>query len=177
MDDTLVAVGRIGKAHGLKGEVSVEAWTDDPEDRFSVGTVFSTEPTAEPRGPVPSTLTVLAARVHSGRWLVSFEGVDDRNAAEAVRGTRLLLAARERPVLEDPDDFYDSDLVGLSARTSAGESVGSVVDVVHSAGGDYLVLDRAGREHLIPFVSEFVPVVDLAAGFAIVDAPEGLFDL
>lgn len=177
MKDSLVTVGRIGKAHGLRGEVSVEAWTDDPEGRFSVGTVFVTGPAAAAR---PAALTVAGVRLRSGRWLLRFDGVDDRTAAEALRGTHLLLEARDRPVLDDPDDFYDSDLIGLQARTPDGGVLGQVSDVVHGPAGDYLVVELTGppaREHLVPFVSEIVPVLDVANGYVVVDPPEGLFEL
>src|SRR5215211_1996775 len=99
----LVVVGRIGKPHGLRGEVFVEPWTDDPQDRFAPGSVLTAEPASA--GP----LTVETARWHAGDKLVlRFEGVPDRTAVEALRGVRLLLAASERPPLEDPDDFYDT---------------------------------------------------------------------
>ncbi|MCW2529233.1 MAG: rimM [Pseudonocardiales bacterium] len=187
-DEVLVTVGRIAKAHGLKGEVSVEAWTDDPDDRFQVGTVFTTEAAAAPvadstagpgaaDSPLPATLTVASARVHSGRWLLSFEEVADRTMVETLRGTRLLLEARARRVLDDPDDFYDSDLTNLQARTPEGEVIGPVTDIVHGPAGDYIVIVIEGREHLVPFVAALVPTVDVAGGFLVVDAPEGLFDL
>jgi 16S rRNA processing protein RimM len=179
-DEVLVTVGRIAKAHGLKGEVSVEAWTDDPDDRFQVGTVFTTEAAADPSAggqPLPATLTVASARVHSGRWLLSFDEVADRTAVETLRGTRLLLEARARRVLDDPDDFYDSDLTALQAHTPAGEVIGPVTDVVHGPAGDYIVIVIEGREHLVPFVAALVPRVDITGGYLVVDAPDGLFDL
>lgn len=185
----LVAVGRIGKAHGLRGEVSVEAWTDDPHDRFAPGAVLTAEPgpvaragpTAAGAGRVP--MTVESSRVHAGRWLISFTGVADRTAAEALRGTRLLLPARARPPIEDPDEFYDTDLIGLRVEGLAGERLGVVTDVVHGPVGDYLavVLDAAepppGREHLIPFVADMVPRVEPDLGRVVIDPPVGLFDL
>jgi 16S rRNA processing protein RimM len=167
--DALVTVGRIGKAHGLRGEVSVEPWTDDPEERFRVGVRFTIA-----AGPA---LTVAHARAHSGRWVIGFVGVEDRTAAEALRGTELLLPASARPAIEDPDEFYDSDLIGLAARTVGGAALGPVTDVVHGPGGDYLVLTIEGTERLVPFVAGIVPNVDLAAGVAEIDPPEGLFDL
>ena len=167
--DPLVTVGRIGKAHGLRGEVSVQPWTDDPESRFRPGVEFTT--------PAAGSLTVVHARAHSGRWVVSFAEVDDRTAAEGLRGTELQLLATARPVLDDPDDFYDSDLVGLTARTVAGDPLGPVTDVVHGPAGDYLVLAIDGQERLVPFVASIVPIIDVAAGVVEIDAPEGLFDL
>ncbi|MGX7679506.1 ribosome maturation factor RimM [Jatrophihabitans sp. DSM 45814] len=167
----LVAVGRIGKAHGIKGAVYVEPWTDVPEERFVPGAVLETDP-AE-RGP----LTIAEVRTQSGKQIVQFEGIDDRNSAEAVRGTRLVIAATERPPIEDPDEFYDTDLIGLMAMTVQGVDVGLVTDVLHSPGDSLLAIDVAGREVLVPFRKQFVPVVDLAARTLSIDPPDGLLDL
>ncbi len=169
-DDT-IAVGRVGKARGIRGDVFVEPWTDDPDERFAAGSVMRTEPAEA--GP----LTVESATRASGKLVVHFVGVDDRSAAEALRGTRLLIARGERPPLGDPDDFYTSDLIGLAARTVTGDELGPVRDVVEIAGADYLVLVLDGRERLVPFVAAIVPTVDVAGGFCEIDPPEGLFDL
>jgi 16S rRNA processing protein RimM len=112
-----------------------------------------------------------------GRLVVHFAGVADRTGAEALRGTLLVITASERPPLAGPDDFYDTDLVGLSACTVGGRDLGPVRDVLHAGGADYLVLDVDGRERLVPFVSAIVPRVDVAGGIVEVDPPEGLFDL
>jgi 16S rRNA processing protein RimM len=179
----LVGVGRIGRAHGLRGEVSVIPWTDTPDERFVVGVELTLGTGNGSVRPGSAPLTIETARVHSGRWLLSFAGVDDRNGAEALQGATLLLPAVARPVIEDPDEFYDSDLTGLLARTADGRELGRVSDVVHGPAGDYLVLTVAAsegspaREHLVPFVIDIVPVVDLAAGTVTVDPPEGLFEL
>lgn len=174
-DAELVAVGRIGKAHGLRGEVAVEAWSDDPGGRFTVGVVLRAQQTGAP-------LVIEAARLHGDRWLISFAGVIDRTAAEALRATVLVMPARERPAIEDPDEYYDSDLVGLLALDPVGTPLGTVTEILHSASGIHLVLaqqigDEAVREHLVPFVASIVPAVDIAAGTVTVDAPAGLFDL
>src|SRR3954454_5572195 len=110
-----VVVGRIGPAHGLRGEVFVEPRTDEPERRFAAGAVLGT-----PTG----SLTVAGSRTHSGRLVVGFAELTDRTAAEAARGTELTVAvdAAERP--EDPEEFYDHQLVGLRVETVAGEVVG-----------------------------------------------------
>jgi 16S rRNA processing protein RimM len=112
-----------------------------------------------------------------GKTVIHFAGIDDRAAAEALRGVRLVIAASERPELDDPDEFYDTDLVGLTARTVAGAELGPVREVVHAGGADYLVLDVDGTERLVPFVAAIVPTVDVAAGVVEIDPPEGLFDL
>ena len=170
-DGVVVAVGRVGKAHGIRGDAFVEPWTDAPEERFQSGSRLSTEPAD--RGP----LTVESARDHSGKLVVHFEGVDDRNAIEALRGTVLLVPAAARPVIEDPDEFYDTDLIGLAVRTVAGRQLGPVTDVLHSPAGSLLAIDVGGREVLVPFRTEFVPTVDLATGIAEIDPPDGLLDL
>ena len=179
---TLVGVGRIGRAHGLRGEVSVIPWTDTPEERFVVGVELTVGSGQGAVLPGADPLTIETARVHSGRWLLSFSGVSDRNGAEALAGRTLLLPAIARPPISDPDEFYDSDLTGLVARTPAGAELGTVTDVVHGPAGDYLVVavptvDGPPREQLVPFVSEIVPVVDVAGATITIEAPEGLFDL
>ena len=170
-DDGLIAVGRIGKPRGVRGETFVEPWTDDPDDRFAVGAVLTTDPVAA--GP----LTVVSASQASGRLVVRFDGIDDRAAAEALRGVRLVIPAASRPPLGDPDDFYDTDLIGLTARTPGGAVLGDIGDVLHAGGADYLVLARDGHEHLVPFVAAIVPSVDIEGGFVVIDPPEGLLEL
>jgi 16S rRNA processing protein RimM len=179
----LVAVGRIGRAHGLRGEVSVIPWTDTPDERFVVGVALTVGNGQGRVLPDAAPLVIETARVHSGRWLLGFQDVVDRNGAESLHGRTLMLPAVARPAITDPDEFYDSDLVGLTATTADGTSLGRVTDVVHGPVGDYLVLsvagdgDAAAREHLVPFVSAIVPVVDVAGGTITVDPPEGLFEL
>jgi 16S rRNA processing protein RimM len=167
----LVAVGRIGPAHGVRGAVFVQPWTDDPVDRFAPGARLDTNPSSA--GP----LVVAARRDHSGRLVVQFEGVTDRAGAEALHGVVLLVPAYTRPPLADPDDFYDTDLVGLQASTVDGEALGPVTNVLHGPAGDYLEVRVEGRERLIPFVAAIVPEVDIAAGTVRIDPPEGLLDL
>jgi len=170
-DDDYVAVGRVGPAHGLRGEVFVEPWTDDVDERFADGAVLLTEPAA--RGP----LTVTSTRMHNGRLMVTFEGIADRDQARAIHHVQLLIPASARPALDDPDDFYDSDLIGLAASTVAGVALGPVVDVVHTASADYLVLTVNGQERLVPFVGAIVPTVDVAAGVVVIDPPDNLFEM
>jgi 16S rRNA processing protein RimM len=167
----LLAIGRIGPARGVHGEVFVEPWTDDPADRFAAGQVLRTDP--ETVGP----LTVETSSLASGKLVVHFAGVFDRAAAEALRGVQLVIDPAQRPPLEGPDDFYDTDLIGLAARTVGGVELGPVHDVLHVAAAHYLVLEVDGRECLVPFVSAIVPEVDVAAGTVTIDPPEGLFEL
>ena len=170
-DGELIAVGRIGPARGVRGDVFVEPWTDAPAERFAAGARLRTEPAGS--GP----LRVVTATLAGGKLVVHFEGADDRPSAEALRGTRLYVAAADRPPLDDPDEFYDTDLVGLTAWTVDGAELGRVQEVLHSAGADHLVVEVDGRERLIPFVAAIVPTVDVPGGRVVVDPPPGLFDL
>jgi 16S rRNA processing protein RimM len=122
-------------------------------------------------------LTVEAANSAGGKLVVRFAGVADREAATALRGTRLLIPAAGRPALEDPDEFYDTDLIGLAVQTVEGTDLGPVRDIVHAAGASYLVIDADGRERLVPFVRAIVPTVDLDARRVVIDPPDGLFEL
>jgi 16S rRNA processing protein RimM len=169
--DEVIACGRVGRAHGLRGELVVDPWSDTPAERFAPGATLQTQP--ETNGP----LTVASAYERQGRWIVAFDGIADRTAAEALRGTVLLVRREERPPIEDPDDFYDSDLLGLTVRDRDGTVVGTVVEVVHGPGGDSLAVEDGERKHLVPFVSAIVPTVDLAAGVVVIDPPEGLLEL
>ncbi len=151
----------------------MEVRTDDPAQRFAAGSVLVTNPVE--RGP----LTVSAARWHLGRLLVAFEGYEDRDAAEELRDTLLEIDSAGLLPLDDPDEFYDHDLIGLGVVTVAGEKVGIVSDVLHH-GQNLLVVDgsgaRSGREILIPFVTAIVPEVDVAGGKLVIDPPLGLLD-
>ncbi len=172
-----VTVGRIGRPHGVRGEVSIELRTDEPELRFRPGATLDTE---SPRGtaPVPSTLTVSGRRWHQSRLLLTFDGVGDRDAAEALRDVRLVVRIdpSERP--EDPEEFYDHQLVGLAVHDSATSArVGQVTEVRHSGAQDLLVVRRDDRrEVLVPFVEALVPQVDLARGRLLVLDRPGLLD-
>src|SRR5690606_31708583 len=116
--------------------------------------VITTDPPE--RGP----LTVAEMRWHRGQLLVTFEGVHDRSGAEALRGTLLTVDARELPALDDPDEFYDHELVGMTAVLPGGDPLGEVADVVHAPSGDLLVVRRPDAgETLVPFVKEIVPNV------------------
>jgi 16S rRNA processing protein RimM len=167
-----LVVGRIARAHGVHGEVSVEVRTDDAERRFANGSVLDTDPAQA--GP----LTVVSARPHSGRLLVKFEAVDSREAAGNLRGVHLVVDSSSSAALDDPDDFWDHDLIGLAARDTAGAPLGEVADVLHASGSQLLVVRRPdGGELLVPFVAAVVAKVDVSAGFLVVDPPDGLLEL
>ena len=170
-----VIVGRIGRPHGIRGEVVIGVRTDEPDLRFAVGATLGSGPT--PDGDIPSGhLRVASARWHSGQLLVAFAGITDRTAAGELTGSWLSVDSGQLPAPPDPDEFRDHELIGLSVRTRAGEAVGVVTDVLHY-GQDLLVVRRADRgETLVPFVKAIVPEVDVAAGLLVIDPPPGLLD-
>ncbi|MFE4972332.1 ribosome maturation factor RimM [Kitasatospora sp. NPDC056651] len=166
-----LVVGRIGRAHGIRGDVSVEVRTDEPELRLGPGAVLLTDPAST--GP----LTVESGRVHSGRLLLRFAGVKDRNAAEALRGTLLIseVDPEERP--DDPEEYYDHQLIGLDVVLSDGTLVGELTEVLHLPYQDLLTVEKAdGTEVLVPFVSQIVPTIDLENQRAVITPPPGLID-
>jgi len=166
-----VVVGRIGRPHGIRGEVTVEARTDEPDERFAPGAVLSVD------GPV-SELVVARPHWHSGRLLVSFDGVGDRSAAEALRGLLLHVERSDDETPDDPDEYYDSTLVGCVVQLSDGTHVGDVADVLHLPSQDLLVVrDADDREVLVPFVAAFVPLVDVQARRIVIEPPSGLLDV
>ena len=168
--DTVV-VGRIGRPHGVRGEVTVEVRTDDPDLRFTPGAVLRTEPAD--RGP----LTIAGCRWHREVLLLAIDGVESREAAEELRNTELHVPVADLPALEDPDVYYDHQLVGLTARLPDGTELGTVSAVRHE-GADLLVVHRVeDGELLVPFVTAIVPSVDVPGGVVVVDPPEGLLDL
>lgn len=171
IDADLVVVARIGRPQGVRGEVTVELRTDNPEERLAAGSTLVTHP--PDRGP----LRIEASRQHGSAWVLSIEGVEDRRAAETLRNTLLLVRSIERPRLDQVDEFYDSQLMGLRAVDVTGADLGEVVRVSHLAS-DLLVIRRpSGTELLVPFVSAIVTEVDLDGGRVIIDPPPGLLEL
>lgn len=170
-----LVIGRIAKAHGVTGEVVVDVRTDDPEARFAPGSVLRGR---KPRGGPERSFVIETVREHAGRLLVRLNGIGDRNAADELRGTLFLVESGNLPPIEDPDEFYDHQLEGLAVRTVAGEAVGTVTEVLHTAAGELLSIKTPeGTELLVPFVSAIVTAVSLAEGTVDIDPPEGLLNL
>jgi len=165
-----VLVARIGKPHGIRGEVTVQLFTDAPEDRFEPGGTFRVE------GASVAELTVVKARWNKDILIVGFEQVADRNQAEALRGAQLFVDTADAQD-DDDDAWYEHELVGLEVRVD-GTPVGRITALRTMAVQDLLVIGLAdGHEALVPFVSEIVPEVDPQGGFVSVVPPAGLFDL
>lgn len=169
-----VVVGRIGKPHGIRGDVTVEVRTDEPERRFASGAALRAQ---APRGSAfgLSRLTVARARRHGATLLVDFAELADRDAAEAARGVLLFatIAADDAP--EDPEEFYAHQLVGLTAYDESGGLLGEVTALVPGGAQDLLTIRTSdGRDALVPFVKALVPEVDLAAHRLVVADRPGL---
>ncbi len=165
-----VVVGRIGRPHGIRGEVTVEPRTDEPDERFAPGAVLSVD------GPVHE-LVVDRTHWHSGRLLVTFAGVPDRTAAEALRGLLLHVERADDETPDDPDEYYDSTLTGCAVELADGTSIGAVEEVLHLPSQDLLVVrGPEDREVLVPFLAAFVPTVDVVGRRIVIDPPAGLLD-
>ena len=165
-----LVVARIGRAHGVRGEVTIEVRTDKPEDRLFVGANLKTEPTN--LGP----LRISSVRNHNGTLLLSFEGREDRSSAEELRN---VLLVAEVDVTEDEfeeDEFHATEILGCSVFLEDGKALGEVVDILQLPSQDTLVVkgESEGKEILIPFVKKHVPELDIKSRKITVRDVEGL---
>ncbi|MFI8594902.1 ribosome maturation factor RimM [Microbacterium sp. NPDC078428] len=171
---TQLRVGRLVKAHGLKGALKLELYTDDPGGRFTPGATFTLQvPESSPWHGKP--LTVREFRWMNGHPVAFFEGVDDRNAAEALVRAILWIDADATAEPSEPDAWYDHQLTGLDVVRD-GVSVGRVIRVEHLPAQDLLIVKAGEREIMVPFVGAIVPEVDVDAGRVVVTPPAGLFE-
>ena len=167
-------VGRVAKAHGVTGELVVDVRTDDPELRFAPGATLR----AKASDHRERNYVVAAVRPHGNRILLRLEGVADRDAADGMRGSLFVIDSEDLPPIDEPDTFYDHQLEGLVVRTTAGRDIGTVTEVLHTAAGELLAVDRADADELlVPFVSAIVTSVSLDCGIVEIDPPEGLLEL
>ena len=169
-----VVVGRIGKPHGVRGEVTVDVRSDEPERRFAVGNVLRAE---APKGSASTLTSMLVERFrwHQTTLLVTFAELTDRTTAEAARGIVLHATIPLDSVPDDPDEFYDHQLVGLAAYDVDGTHLGEVTGLVHGGAQDLLAIRALdGRSTLVPFVKALVPEVDVPGGRVVVADRPGL---
>lgn len=157
-------VGRIGRAHGVLGEATIEVRTDEAADRFAIGATLDTDS--------HGSLTVASARVHNGILLLGFEGVSDRNGIEKYRDELLYADVDIDAPGADEDDYHVLQLVGCKAHLIDGDLFGEVIDVLNLPGQDVLVIKTEDGESLIPFVHQLVPTVDIKAKKMVVIPPE-----
>ncbi|MCW2663097.1 MAG: hypothetical protein JWP83_4249 [Mycobacterium sp.] len=169
-----LTVGRVVKAHGIGGELVVEIRTDDPAARFAPGNTLRAK---NSRHGEERSYVVDQAREHGARLLVRLAGVDDRDAADALRGSLFVVDSDELPPIDEPDTYYDHQLEGLHVRTTTGLDVGVVAEVLHTAAGELLAVRRDSGEVLVPFVSAIVTSVSLDDRLIDIDPPDGLLEL
>jgi len=167
----LLVVGRIGRAHGVLGEATVEVRTDLPDERFYVGAQLTTDPAHV--GP----LTIESARDHNGVLLLKFTQVKDRTEVEKLRDVLLLAEVDVEEEFDNEDEFHVQQLLGAHVITVDGQKVGTLTDVINLPGQDMLAVAGARGEILIPFVLEIVPGVDLVNKIITIDPPAGLLNL
>jgi len=146
-------VGRIGRAHGILGEATIEVRTDEPDRRFAIGNQVSTDAHGD--------LTIISGRVHNGILLLGFNGFTDRNAIEKLRDTLLYAEVDINETSEAEDEYHVLQLIGCQAVLQNGEVFGEITDVINLPGQDLLAIKTAGGEALIPFVNQLVPTVDI----------------
>jgi 16S rRNA processing protein RimM len=169
-----VVVGRLGRPHGIRGEVTIGVRTDEPDRRFADGAVLRAQP-PEGSGSPLRALTVAGTKWHRSTLLARFEEIPDRNAAEAARGILLLATIDPEEAPGDPDEFYAHQLVGLAAYDEHGTPLGEVTALVRGGAQDLLTVRTPdGREALVPFVKALVPEVDLDGGRVVVADRPGL---
>jgi 16S rRNA processing protein RimM len=146
-------VGRIGRAHGILGEATIEVRTDEPNRRFAIGNLVSTDHHGD--------LTITSGRVHNGILLLGFDGFDDRNAIEKLRNTLLYAEVDINETSEVSDEYHVLQLIGCKALLVSGEVFGEVTDVINLPGQDLLAIKTDTGEQLVPFVHQLVPIVDI----------------
>lgn len=163
--DNKLLMGRIGAAHGIKGEVRIQSFTEDPLALASYGPLSTNKPGL--------MIRILAARTTTNVLVARLEGINDRNAAEKLNGVELYVDRALLPDTDDDDDFYHADLIGLKARLADGSEIGEVMAVPNFGAGDLLEIrdPRSGDTYLYPFSKAVVPEVRIADGYLLIDPP------
>lgn len=165
-----VVVGRLGRPHGVHGEISVEIRTDDPENRFAIGAKITVKETNQ-------LLTVTATRWHLSRLLIKFEEIQDRTQVDKVRGKLLVLNINPQESLTNENEFYEFQLIDLDVFDQNNEKLGVVKEVLPGSAQAIIVVKTPdNREVMVPFVNQLVPVVDIKNKKIMMNPPQGLFD-
>jgi 16S rRNA processing protein RimM len=165
-----VCVAQVGAAHGIGGEVRLRPFTEDAMAITAYGPLETEDGSRR--------LEIEAVRRGKDHLVVRFIGIGDRNAAEALRNEKLFVARAKLPANEDAETFYHADLIGLAARTSAGDALGTVVGIHNFGAGDLLEIrpSDGGATVMLPFTRAVVPSIDVPAGMVVVNPPDGAFD-
>lgn len=168
-------VARVGKPHGVRGEVTVQLFTDDPAERLSPGSVLVREPGRDSADRTRRSLTVASQRWNKSICLLGFEEIGDRDQAEALRGSVLFVQLPADPE-GDSDEWYSHELEGMTCLDPQGQPLGTVRELITGPAQDLLSVETPhGDEVLVPFVEELVPEIDAEAGVIRLDPPAGLF--
>ena len=162
-----LVVGRIGRAHGVLGEATIDVQTDDPDLRFKVGSKLTLDSGQE--------LTIKSSRWHNQILLVGFEGVNDRNQIEALRDQ--LISSQVDLSQLTPGEYHYQQLIGCQVYLQNNDLVGQVSEIVKLPGQDLLSVDKNGSQVLIPMVKQIIISIDVAAKKIVVNPPEGLLDV
>jgi 16S rRNA processing protein RimM len=165
-----LVVGRLGRPHGIHGEISVEVRTDEPEIRFAKGSKLSVKESN-------NQLTVLSSRWHQEKMLVKFEEITDRDLANEIKGKTLTIKIDPNSIETKKDQYYEFQLAGLKVIDKNDKTLGQIKEVITNLAQDLLVVETVDkREVLVPFVKQIVTNVDLNKKQVIMDPPTGLFD-
>lgn len=167
----LILIGRIGRTHGVRGDVFVNPETDAPDERFVVGRIVHLDMPGR-----SEALTLAAVKFHQGRPIVGFDGVDTMEAAEALRGGELRIPQADLPPLPEAT-YYRHDLVGCDVTDTTGQPIGRVTSVEGPLERSRLVIVGAGGEVMVPMVQGIMIRVDVAAKAIVVDPPAGLIEV
>ena len=167
-------MGRLLKAHGLKGAIKLELYTDSPNERFVPGAVLKLQ-VPETSTWYGKTVTVKELRWYNQSPVIFLEGIEDRDASEALIRAILLIDADAEVLPTEDDAWYDHQLVGLKVLRD-GQEIGTVARVDHMPAQDLLAVKTASGETLVPFVKAIVTAVDIEAGTVTVNPPLGLFE-
>ncbi len=163
--DDMLLVGRIGAAHGIRGEVRIAPFTQNPTDIAAYGPLHTDREAL--------SVSIVAVRVQGNGVVARLKGVDDRNAAERLNGVSLFVPRTALPDPEDEDDFYHADLLGLKVRLEDGTEIGEVLGLPNYGAGDILEVrdPRSGDTFLYPFTRAVVPKIDIEGGYLVVSPP------
>ena len=162
-----LVVGRIGRAHGVLGEATIEVQTDDPDIRFQIGNKLTLDDGKQ--------LTIRSSRWHNQILLLAFDGVTDRNQIEELRD-QLISSDIDLDSLA-PGEYHFQQLIGCEVFQQNGELIGAVDEIVKLPGQDLLSVNRAGAQVLIPMVKQIIIEIDVSAKKIVVNPPEGLLDV
>ena len=166
-----LAIARIGRPHGVKGEVTIELLTDLPEERFHLGAVVESD------SPLYPSLEISRVRIHQGIWMLTFKEISDRTKAERVRNSRLYAEIDiEEEIDDDGKSFHIEELRGMEVLLVDGALIGKVVAVQNLPGQDLLEIETTTGLRLIPMVHQFIKEIDTEKKCITVEIPEGLVD-